>query len=484
MATLSKQQKIAYLEQADQSLLHFAVAFFPEAFTDPFCATIHLPMVEVADATHWADGRRITRKAVAAPRGAGKSTLLNTVDVIRKAVMRRKKYILICSYTDDLAEEHLGTIKEQLETNEKLIEIFGELKGDKWTNNEIRLANGCKIRALGAGGKVRGRRQGWSRPDYALFDDFESRESVQSELILERLKSWRSSDVRNSLDKHTGEEMFVGTVLAGNAILQQDLEDPNVLSVRLELFNDKYESAWPEVYSNERIAQMRDDAIYEGKLDEFWADFRNIPIAGESQKFKHEWFKIWPKDLNWQVLPRFMIVDPARTAKKTSDYSSFCVVGLPFHGEVYLLDMFNDRKVTEAFYEEIYQYAVRWMVNIIYVETNGLDDYILDPLQKYLRRRGLLALVEPMRAPSTTSKQDRIFGLVPLYKLGQIYHPDTEARRELESQLLAHPFSKFDDLADCFSYVNKVMTDRHIGFVSDPSSVYVGSDALLNQGGI
>jgi phage terminase large subunit-like protein len=477
---MDKASKLRFLKRADETLIHFALAFFPDAFTDEFCPAIHYPLVEVIDAP-----TPLSRqKAGAAPRGTGKSTLGNTVNIIRRALMRRNKYILIVSYTLDQAKEHLKAIRLQLEGNQKILDVFGDMQGDTWNEEVLILKNGVKIKAIGAGSKVRGRREGFDRPDYVLLDDFEDRESIESETITARMLRWWSSDLRNSMNKHHAEELFLGTILGDNALLEGQLQNEDCLSVRLELFDDKYQSHWPKVYSNERIDQMRRQAEREGTLNELWADYRNIAIAGENQKFKPEHFKEWSKEFHWANVPRFLIVDPARTTKARSDCTAICAVGLPYYGDVFVLDYTTERKTNEDIYEVIYDFCVRYMINWIYVETNGLEDYILKPLQNYLRRKGMIVYIEGIHAPNNMSKEDRILGsLIPLYRSGAMYH-NPNKKDELESTLLRYPKVKHDDLPDVLAYVTKIMGDRNIGKNPTPDSVYVGDPDLLNRSAI
>jgi predicted phage terminase large subunit-like protein len=473
--------KEEFLASANRSLIHFALAFFPDAFTDPFCPPIHYEMVRVIDAKGY------RQKAVAAPRGVGKSTLGNTVNILRRSLMGYNRYILIVSNTLEQAISHLRAIKKQLQENPMILGIFGDQRGERWREEEIVLKNGCRIRALGSGQQVRGQREGFDRPDYVVIDDFESDQSVTSETTLDTLTNWWASDLRNSLNRHTGEELMLGTVLSDKAILTSQLDNPACLSVRLELFDANYKSAWPEVYPDERIAEMKAQAERQGTLDRLWADMRNVATAAENAKFRREWFKNWvdvapgsnmgPAGV-WEM-PRFIIIDPARTMQKTSDYSAVCVVALPYWGEVYLLDFECDRKVNDALYVQIVDLAKRWKINEIYVETNGINDYITDPLEKFLIRNGVIASVTGVHA--TAAKEDRIMGLIPLYKMGQVYHPPGKEGL-IEDQLLQFPRSKYDDLMDCFAYVNKIQTDRGIGRAPlVKGGVYYGNDEELRE---
>ena len=468
---MNKAEKTAFHLEANKSVLHFGLAFAPEAFSDPFSPDIHWPMAELID-------RPAKIKAGAAPRGVGKSTIGNTINLVRRAATCTNRYMLLLSNTLEQAIEHLNPIKKQFTENERIIEIYGEQKGPVWREDMIVLKNGTKIRALGIGQQVRGRREGLDRPDYALGDDMESSELVGSESALKRARLWVANDLRNSLDRHRGEEMYWGTVLSADSILEDLLGNPQVASVRLELFDGNYKSRWPEVYPDSRIQEMKKMAEFDGNLDGFWADYRNIPTSAENQKFQRSWFKTWGPDLDWAAMSRYLIIDPAKTTNNCSDYTAMHVLGLPYTGEVYDLDYDMDRQVNEAMYDKVVRMCQKWNIHQVFVETNGLDKYITDPMQKYLNRNGIKALVRGIHA--TGHKDDRIQALIPLYKMGQVYH-SAERHTELEDQLLLHPRSKFDDVADCFSYCVYLQTLLNRGRYSKANQIYRGDYAKLSR---
>jgi hypothetical protein len=158
-------------------------------------------------------------------------------------------------------------------------------------------------------------------------------------------------------------------------------------------------------------------------------------------------------------------------------------VGLSFHGEVFLLDFDVDRMVNETLYDLILKMCQKWNIKWLFVEGNSLDDYIIQPMQKFLVRNGWPANVEAVhRAGNTGSKIDAIRGLIPLYKMGQVWHPPGRGG-VLVDQLMRLGRSKYDDLADCFSYVNKIQTLRNIGRNPKKGSVYRGNRSALFQKG-
>ena len=109
-----------------------------------------------------------TRSAIAAPRGHAKSTVMSLQNVLHAALFGYKRYILLVSDTEAQAVSFLDAIKNELETNERILADFGEQPGKTWKTGSILLSNGCRIDAVGSGQKLRGRRNYERRPDLIL----------------------------------------------------------------------------------------------------------------------------------------------------------------------------------------------------------------------------------------------------------------------------------------------------------------------------
>ena len=67
-----------------------------------------------------------TRSAIAAPRGHAKSTVMSLQNVLHAALFGYKRYILLVSDTEAQAVSFLDAIKNELETNERILADFGE----------------------------------------------------------------------------------------------------------------------------------------------------------------------------------------------------------------------------------------------------------------------------------------------------------------------------------------------------------------------
>ena len=110
-------------------------------------------------------------------RGAAKSTLAEEAIAIR-AGFREFKNGLIIGETYDRACERLHAIRHEIESNDNLTELFGDLRGSVWSDGELVLSNGVRLLAMGRGQALRGIKFQDSRPDAVFCDDIENSSTV------------------------------------------------------------------------------------------------------------------------------------------------------------------------------------------------------------------------------------------------------------------------------------------------------------------
>ena len=95
------------------------------------------------------------------------------------------------------AKENLGNIKTEIEENERILEDFGSLQGDSWTNARLEFANGTCIQAKGSGASMRGTRFRQYRPDLIVIDDVLKDDAINSPTQRNKIHRWLKRVVFN-----------------------------------------------------------------------------------------------------------------------------------------------------------------------------------------------------------------------------------------------------------------------------------------------
>ncbi len=459
-----------------------AVTLFEQHITRPFCP-LHVTILNLLDNAT----RRLV--AIAAPRGFGKTTLIGLCFTARLALFRHAPYIVYISATAAEAAQKVKTLARELVENEMIKELFGNLQGVKWAEEkgEIELVdeNGrpfCFIQAKGAGNQIRGLKWGKHRPSIFLVDDLESKEDAQSEEMRKKLKKWFFGDLLGALDNSdssTSRVVLIGTIVHQDSLLANLIDEKTEIdfkdaeqeemanlvngrekfhAVRLEACDDNYESIWPEFISTESIRARAEAYRQRGLLDIFFMEFRNMVIAGEEAAFQQSMFRYYSEhseefanELKHSEIDTIIIIDPAKTANTSSAFTAIVAVGFnSIKNKIYFRDCVNKRLTPDQIFKEAVDMAVRFKTAIIGLEVTGLNNFITFPFQQYIAtQRHYINVVE---IKAIKAKDLRVAALVPLYRMGAIYHnEDLHVRGSLEAQLLSFPYSKFWDVMDCFA---------------------------------
>ena len=419
-----------------------------------------------------------TRSAVAAPRGHAKSTVMSLQNVLHAALYGYKRYILLISDTEAQAVSFLDAIKNELETNERILADFGEQPGKTWKTSSILLSNGCRIDAVGSGQKLRGRRNYERRPDLILCDDIENDEGVRTAEQRQKTADWFWKAVCKSGDSYT-DILVIGTILHHDSLLANLLENPGFQSRKYQavlsdapsplwgdwekLFTDLADPdrekaahaffykhrkemldgakvLWPEKRSYYDLRVMR---LTEGEAA-FNSEMQNQPIDPSACLFSSQWFRYFnPAEVDFRA-PSFRFYgycDPSLGRTATSDYSAIVTLavdgdtGLGYVWDADIQRRHPDRIITDILEKErLLRRETGRGYTLFGAETNQFQWFLKEQLARESARQGLYLPIQGVRA--TEDKTMRIETLQPDVKNGYILF-------RKDQTLLLHQLSQF-----------------------------------------
>jgi predicted phage terminase large subunit-like protein len=179
------------------------------------------------------------------------------------------------------------------------------------------------------------------------------------------------------------------------------------------------------------------------------------PVAESQQGFKPEWIRKspnYPSPLN-----KYIIVDPAGSKNKRTDYSVFVVIGTDAHRNYWLVDMVRDKLNLKERWITLKQLEAKHKPLGIGYEKYGMQsDTEYFDLQ--MADEGLYFYITELSG--TASKVDRIKRLVPIFEERKFCLPPalnfTNKNGDtidlvnvfLEEEFTKFPFSKHDDILD------------------------------------
>jgi hypothetical protein len=315
-----------------------AKIIFPDRFYLPF-SSLHETIYEALDD----DSAQLV--LIIAPRGFGKTSTVNLAFPAKKILFQEKKFIVPISCTATQATMQGENLKNELLSNKMISGLFGPMKSDTFSKDMWVTSTGTAVMPRGAGQQVRGILHGNNRPDLIIIDDLEDGESVRSEEQRAKLKAWFFADVMNSINRSRKDWkiIIIGTLLHEDSLLANIYDDykkqlaegnkPDWKCIHLSICDDNFHSNWPDFMDDAAIQKLADSYRRVGEIDAFYREYMGVPIAKENAKFQPSMFKYYEetdkdflKDRN--MLENIVIIDPAKTAKSTSDDTAIVGIGV------------------------------------------------------------------------------------------------------------------------------------------------------------
>lgn len=402
-------------------------------------------------------------------RGAAKSTLVEEY-VLSVALFGDAKFILIVGSNWESACQRLAAIKQEIETNDLIMELFGDQKAAPWAADEIVLANGVKIKAIGAGQSMRGVKHNQDRPDVAVIDDLEDEENVRTEEARRKTDRWLSGTLRPALHPTKGKVRFIGTPLHPKSLIQRKLEDKDWVSKHFPiLYHDletgEEKSAWPSRFPIEVIQKLRAEYLNNGNMIEFNQEYmcRAEDISGKPFKpdmIKNTIVAVRPHDAI------YIFCDPARTVNTKTSARTGYVVWSWRGNRLTVHEAFGAFHKPDEIVKTLIDLDTKYNPVHIGVELNGLEEFIAQPLRAAQLTIGRSIPFVGVHAPR--DKLGFILGLQPFYAAGDVVH--AKYLPDLEQELLQYPTGR-NDVINALAYaltmrpgrpVYEDFTDEHI----------------------
>ena len=449
--------KDLYITNWKLDVSQFLKDLFPKHFSKPF-ATFHL---EIFDAL-----TKYLRVAIAAPRKFGKSQLISFGWAMYNLLLNPDNHFtIIISNNYANACKYLVPLKEELEHNVLLKTIFGSIKSDKWSENEIETTTKKKIIVGGNDFKIRGQKYLQYRPDLIIIDDAEDDEMVRSEERRGDFEHWLLYSLDPAMTNEKNQIVVIGTILHRDSQLSKLMTTEGKYKdwtsrLYTALVNEK--STWEDAITTEWLLGEKSKEPYV-----FSQEYMNNPVPYEHAMFKQEYFKEYAKE----DLPKDLIinitVDLACTDKTYSDFTVIMPVGIDVQGDLWVLPYFRDKytdpdKIIDQILNMYSRYAdsgvAGWKFGKVGIEKTGFQRFLVSNFIKERKKRGLHFAITEIEAKG--DKISRIARLQPWFASGDIH---TRADMlDLKEESLDFPRARKDDCSDCLSYQLDIMSQKPV----------------------
>lgn len=407
------------------------------------------------------------KKLILIPRGHLKSTLITIGYCTQQIIKNPNIRILILNATWQMAVDFLTEIKRNLQTNQTILELFGDVtqNNTEWSQDRITLARtdhnikGPTVWATGIDSNLVG-----SHPDLIILDDVVNRDNSQTleqnEKVILRYK-----DCLDLLEPG-GQLIAIGTRWSESDFYSWILDPENEVGKSYDkMIRRAYEGdletgegfnpLWPAKFSQkELLTRLREKGWYE-----FSSQYLNDPVPQQNADFKREWFQYYDlEDYRGTKMTTVLTVDPAISEKREGDFTAMAVTGIDQFSNIFIKDLARGHWKPSQIIEAIFYLDELWHPNAILVETIAYQKALAYFLQDEMRRRNkYLPIIE--KKFQEKSKRERILSLQPVYQNKKVFHrKELKMNAYLEEELVKFPRFKRDDLADTLSMALEYLT--------------------------
>ncbi len=362
-----------------------------------------------------------------------KSTIITFAGIIQEIVRDPEITIAIFSFNKPTARKFLVQIKEELETNRELQEIYPEIfypeparLAPRWSAEAgivVRRKSNPKEATLEAHGLVDGQPTS-AHFKLRVYDDVVTLENVNTpDQVRKTTLAWEISDNLGA----RGEDGMLRAWHVGTrysfADTYQDIIDKRALKVRLHPATDTGLADGKPVFLSE--AAWADKKLKQSPATIACQQLMN-PAAGTQAMFNKDWLRFI--DVRPATLNVYITVDPANSLKKESDNTAMAVIGIDATNNKFLLDGYRHKMQLKERWELLRGLRRYWMAQPgVQMVKVGYERYGMQADMEYFEEQMLLdkdafEIVElSWTRDGTNTKEDRVQRLQPDFKSGRFY---------------------------------------------------------------
>lgn len=321
----------------------------------------------------------------------------------------------------------------------------------KWMTNK-----GGSFTAVGIGGAVTG-----IGGDIIIVDDpHKDRAEAESQLQRDNVWEYFNSTLYSRLEGYGAvilimqrwhADDLVGRLIedserlkaAGQPHDEWEIINFPAIAEQDEQYRKQGEALWPSKFPLEVLNNIAAKSVYN------WASqYQQDPILAEHQEFKEHHFKYFnEEDLQNKYLRYYTIIDPAISQKKEADNTVVLTIAKEVNGPNWYRIREDAKHLTPSQTVELIFLHQSQYSSEVSLETVAYQLALKYAILEEQKKRERYFTINEIKTSS--NKEVRIRGLLPLYETGVIYHRKSDT--EYERELLAFPRGRRDDRADAMS---------------------------------
>ena len=434
---VSKAEEALMLAQKD--MIAFGKLFLADDFMRSETPFFHY---EVADSLMDMDKRQL---AIILPRGHGK-TVLTKCSIMRDFCFATGPLFYgWVAASSKISVPNLDYIKYHLEYNEKVSYYFGNLKGKKWTEDDIELTNGCKLISKSNLSGIRGGAKLHKRYDLIVLDDFEDENNTITQESRAKISNLVTAVVFPALEPHTGRlringtpvhfDSFIQNILVGKEKAEKSGEKYSWHVISYKALQSDGTSLWPGWFGQKEMERKKKFYADSGQPQKFYQEYMMEVQNAEDAIFTRDHIQFWDgsfrhdedtgvnyilfKDGTEKPVNVFAGVDPATdSARRDTAFSVIIIVAVDSDNNCYVLDYLRNRSLPvlgipgdgkKGIVDHLFDYNKIYHPSLFTIEDTAMSKPVFQALVSEMRRRNDFGVKYCAEKPGNRmSKRDRI----------------------------------------------------------------------------
>lgn len=403
--------------------------------------------------------RDFSQIALGLPRGFSKTTVLKLF-ILYCILFTKKSFILYIAGTQTKANDVIGDIADMLdEPNIKA--VFGDWRvGMVIDRADFKLfgfrGRNIILRGAGAGSDIRGITRKNRRPDVMIFDDVQTREDADSEVISDQIENWMQGTAMKAKSPEGCLFVFLANMYPTKfSILKRLKVNPNWLKFITGGITEDGQSLWEELHPIKQLLREYQNDAAAGKAQIFLSEVLNDENATLNNNFdltKVPAYEIDPAEIHQG---NAIIIDPSND-KANSDLVTHLYMEL-HQGRAVAKIIKEDRLSPSQIIERAIVMALENNCKVVAIESTAFQYSLLHWSNVICLQLGITGIEFLEIYPGTLSKNARIISWLQKYAKGENQiHPDYRPLAHAQiTQFNPAKTNNNDGILDCLQYMDK-----------------------------
>ena len=478
---------------ASRDLIAFGKLFLPDDFMRSETPWFHY---EMADVMNEKSGKnyKYNNLAIILPRGHGK-TVLTKADILRNFCFAREPLFYgWVSATQKLATGNMDYIKTHIEMNETIRYYFGDLKGRKWTEQDIEFSNGCKLISKSNISGIRGGAKLHKRYDLIILDDFEDENNTLTAESRSKNANMVTAVVHPALEPDGGRlringtpvhyDSFINNLIINSERAKENKDDFSWKVMMHKAIQPNGQPLWASWFTKKKLDEKKKFYSDSGQPNKFYQEYMMEVQSEQDSIFNMRHINYWDGTFKYdnssgngyvlidgveKPVNTYMGVDPATDSeRRESDFSVIIIIAIDEDANIYVLDYIRKRGLPvlaipgedkKGIVDYIFEQNAIFKPRLTVIEDTTMSRPVFQSIISEMRRRNDFSVKVKQEKPGNRmSKRDRIQEiLAQRMAIGSVKIKKTHY--DLQHEIVTFgPRMSHDDTIDALAYSVKYST--------------------------